>query len=132
MLVPSRGRSWLAPVLAMPVTPLAVGPLESVASSVADGVAAAFVLVVRCDVPDRFVEPDRVVFEADAFELAGEHGGVGDGHEMRVFALDVTPQRLDPRLVGRRGRPAEVLGDGAHSQEPAGVATVHLRAVVGD
>ncbi len=60
-------------------------------TSVADSGSSPFVFVVRCDIPDRFVQSDPVVLAAHAFELDGEDGGVGDGVQVRPFALHVAP-----------------------------------------
>jgi len=49
---------------------------------------------------------------------------------MGVLGLDMAEQRLDPRLVGRRARPAEVLVDRAQRHELAGGSGGHLRAVI--
>ena len=78
-----------------------VGGGEAIAAGLADGVTAAFVLVVGGDVADRLMEADGVVVEADPFELGGQDLRVGDRQQVRVLGLDVAPQRLDPRLVGR-------------------------------
>lgn len=88
-----------------------VGGGEAVAAGLADGVATPFVLVVGSDISDALVEPNGVVVAAHPFELGGKYGGVADGEQVRVLGLDVTPQRLDPSLVGRGVGPAEVLAD---------------------
>ena len=99
----------------MPGSAGLVGGGESVASGLSDGVAAACVFVVGGDVADRLVEADRVVVVSDAFEFGGEDGGVVDGFEVGVLAFDVSPEALDPGLVGWGGGPPEVLGDGESS-----------------
>ena len=45
------------------------GLVESVSAGLPDGVAAAFVFVVGCDVADAFVEPDGVVVLTDHVEF---------------------------------------------------------------
>jgi hypothetical protein len=72
---------------------------ESVAAFGADGITSFFVFVVGCHVPDAGVQPDRVVFRPEEFELGFELAGVGDLLQVRPFALDVTEQGLDPGLV---------------------------------
>ena len=116
----------------MPGSALLVGRSHAVGAGCADGVAAAVVFVVGGDVADRFVQPDAVVVDPDAFEFGGEGGGVGDRRQVWVLAFDVAPQRLDPCLVGRGRWAAEVLGDRAQRHEPAGLVGVHLGPVVRD
>ena len=59
-------------------------------------------------------------------------GRVGDCQQVRPFGLQGAVQRLDPRLIGRGGGPAEVLRDRDQGHEPAGAGGDHLRPVVGD
>ncbi len=68
-----------------------VGGGESVASGLADLVAASVVFVVGGDVADRFVESHRVVVGADTFDLRGEPGGVGDAQQVWVLCFGVAP-----------------------------------------
>ena len=108
----------------MPGSALFVGVSHAVGAGCADGVAAAVVFVVGGDVADRFVQPDAVVVDPDAFEFGGEHGRVGDRRQVWVLAFDVAPQRLDPRLVGRGRRApkfytAPRTGGSADSTVPA-------------
>jgi len=85
-----------------------------------NGVAAAFVFVVRGDVADGFVEAHRVVVVAEPLEFGGEDGRVGDGQEVGMFPFQVSPQGLDPRLVGRcRGAPGVTRPLEARRGEPA-------------
>ena len=77
--------------------------------------------VVWGDVADRFVQPDRVVVDADAVEFGFEQGRIGDVEQVGPFVLDVPEERLDPGLVGGRVGPAVVLGDGHHGHVGAGV-----------
>jgi len=65
----------------------------------ADGLTSSFVFVVRCHILDPGVKPDPVVLRADEFEFGFKLAGVGDLLQVRPFALDVTEQGLDPRLV---------------------------------
>ena len=55
----------------------------------ADAGPAAVVLVVGCDVPDRGVQPDRVVVALDAGELGVERGRIADLGQVRPVALGV-------------------------------------------
>ncbi len=86
--------------------------VHAVAAGLADCLAAAFVFVVRGDVADSLVEPDRVVLDPDGVELGAQDGRVFDREQVRPLALDGAVQRFDPGLVGGGGRAAEVLGDG--------------------
>ena len=79
----------MAPV---PGSALLIGGAQAGAAGGADGVTAAAVFVVGGDVADCFVQSDVVVVDPDAFELGGQHGGVSDRHQVRVFAFDVSPQ----------------------------------------
>src|SRR5512132_2151930 len=82
------------------------GLLQPGLAGLADGLATASVLVVGGDVSDPGVQPHGVVVGTDHRELRAQGGGVADGEQVRVLGLDVTEQRLDPRLVGRgAGRP---------------------------
>ena len=51
--------------------------------------------------------------------------------QVRVLGFDVTPQCLDPGLVGRGVGPAEVLADRQQRHERPGLTGAHLGAVVG-
>jgi hypothetical protein len=46
-----------------------------------------------------------------------QHGGINDALDVRVLGFEVAVETLDPRLVGRRARATEVLGDGAQRHE---------------
>ena len=76
-----------------------------------NGLAAAVVFVVGGDVADALVQSDGVVVRAQPVELAFQLAGVLDLLQVRELPLEVTEERLDPGLVVRRGRPAEVLRD---------------------
>ena len=58
--------------------PLLPGFRQAVAAGLADRLAAAFVFVVRGDVADALVEPDRVVFGLEGVELQTQDRGVVD------------------------------------------------------
>jgi hypothetical protein len=96
----------------------------------ADGRPPPFVLVVRGHIPDAGVKAYAVPVPADDGQLGSQDGRVGDALEVGVLALEVTVEALDPSLVGRRARPAEVLGDGAQRHELAGRTRRHLGTVV--
>ena len=81
--------SSLAPV---PGSALFVGDPHAVGAGGSDRITAAFVFVVGGDVPDCFMEAGAVVMDPDSFELGGEHGRVGDRHQVGVFAFDVPPE----------------------------------------
>jgi hypothetical protein len=66
------------------------------------------VFVVGRDVAQALVEPDGVVEQAYGVQLGFEVAGVGDLVQVRVLALDVPEQRLDPALVVGGAGPAEV------------------------
>ena len=51
--------------------------------------------------PDRGVQPDRVVVATDAGVLGIEHDRIGDGGEVRPVAFEVAEEALDVRLVSR-------------------------------
>ena len=62
---------------------------------------------------------DRRLVAADAHhgvvelvDVRAQRRRVPDLVEVRPFGLDVAEQRLDPGLIGRRVRPAAVLGEG--------------------
>lgn len=105
--------------------------MESSVAGFADGVAAAEVLILGCDVTDAGMKPDGVVFAADAVEFGGELCEVVDVFEVGPFALDVSPERLDPGLVGRGVWLSEVLPDGQECHVLTGRVRCHLGAVVG-
>jgi hypothetical protein len=88
--------------------------------------AAALVLVVGGDVADAGVQADGVVLDADDGEFGAQDGGVADRVQVRPVGLDVAAEALDPGLVGRGARSAEVLRDRAHRHRARG----HLRPVV--
>jgi hypothetical protein len=98
-------------VPAVVVEPFLSGSLEALPAGLADRFSSSLVLVVGRDVADRLMQAHRVVLDPHAGELGFEHDRVVDVLEMGPFALDVTEQRLDPRLIRRRVRPAPVLGD---------------------
>jgi hypothetical protein len=76
------------------------GAVQAVAAGLADGFATAFVLVVGSDVPDRFVQANRIVFRPHPCYFGFEQGGVGDGNgtTRRVVAA----ARLLDRIASRR------------------------------
>jgi hypothetical protein len=76
--------------------PLFAGSGEALPAGVADGVSAAVVFVVGCDVADGFVEADGVVEASDPVELGVEDDGVGDLLEVGPLGLDVAEEALDP------------------------------------
>jgi hypothetical protein len=67
--------------------PLGPCAAHSGGAGAADLRAAAVMLVIGGDVPDRSVEPNRVVLGADPGELGVEGGRVGDTGEVRPVAL---------------------------------------------
>ena len=69
------------------VDSLAVCVFHSCGAGSADGRAQAVVLVVGGDIPDGFVQPDRVVFASDPVEFGVEAGGVLDVFEVGPFPL---------------------------------------------
>ncbi len=89
------------------------GFLEPGLPGLANGLAPSFVLVVGCHVPDAGMQPDPVVLRAKRIQLGPQQRRFLDGQQVRVLRFEVAEERLDPGLVGRRARPAEVLGDGA-------------------
>ena len=89
--------------------------VQPVAAGLADGLAAAGVLVVGGHVPDRLVESNRIVFHSHSFQFDINCGGIGDGLQVRPLAFEVAEERLDPGLIGRSVRAAVVLGDGHHA-----------------
>jgi hypothetical protein len=68
------------------------GAVEAVAAGLADGLTAAAVLVVGSDVPDRFVQPNRIVFSSHSFQFGFQDDGVGEGLQVRPLALDVAEE----------------------------------------
>ena len=68
------------------------GAVEAVAASSADGLTAAAVLVVGSDVPDRFVQPNGIVFSSHSFQFGFQDDGVGEGLQVRPLALDVAEE----------------------------------------
>lgn len=88
-----------------------LGGVEACPAGVADGLAAAVVLVVGGDVADAFVESDLVVVGPEPVELGFEAAGVGDLVQVGPFAVEVSEERLDPGLVVGGGGPPEVLRD---------------------
>jgi len=85
------------------------------------------VLVAGGDVADALVQPDRVVVDAEPVELGFQLAAVAGLLQVRVLAFEVAEERLDPGLVVRRGRPAEVLAIRA----PAMNAAVALLVICG-
>jgi hypothetical protein len=69
-------------------------------AGVADGGAAAFVLVVGRDVPDAGMQALGCT-RRGAGELNPQDGGVSDVAQVRPVGLDVAKQALDPGLIGR-------------------------------
>jgi len=55
------------------------------------------------------METNLVVAAAHDGQLGSQHGGVVDAEQVGPLGLDVAEQGLDPGLVGRGSRPAEVL-----------------------
>jgi hypothetical protein len=82
---------------------------ESVAALGADGLTSSLVFVVGCDVADRGMQPDCVVFKPCAFELGFEFAGMADLLQVRPLALDVPEQGLDTGWATRRGARVRVL-----------------------
>jgi len=78
---------------------------EAVAAGLADGFASTVVLVVGGDVADPGVQPLGVVLLSGVVEFEGEFARVTDLLQVRPLGLDVSEQRLDPGLVGRRATP---------------------------
>jgi len=74
---------------------------EPVPARLADGVAAPFVLVVRDDISDALVEPNRVVVAAHPFKLGGKYRGVADGEQ----ADDGCGWRAHDSIGGSTGLP---------------------------
>ena len=97
-------------MVSVPGAALSVSVGHANAAGRADLVAAAAVFVVGGDIADGLVEAHCVVVGADAFQFVLEHAWIGNGHEVGVFAFDVSPQGLYPGLVGGGGAAAEVLG----------------------
>jgi len=92
------------------VDPGLAGGEQAVASGLAQGVAAAMVLVVGGDVADAGVQPDGVVLLADRVQLQCQLGGVVDLLQVRPVGLDVPEQTLVPGLVGGvPGRPKRCM-----------------------
>ena len=89
--------------------PLVARSLEAPPAGLTDGIPSSFVLVVRRDVADTGVEPDRVVLVAHPAELVLQQRRVADALQVPPLALHVTEEGLDPRLVGRRVRASVVL-----------------------
>jgi hypothetical protein len=81
----SRGGSCL--VRSILLDPLGAGAAHAGSASAADLWAAAVMLVIGGDVPDRGVQADGVVLGADTSELGIEGGGVGDLGEVRPVTL---------------------------------------------
>ena len=75
---------------------LSAGAVQADAAGAADRGAAAFVLVVGCDVADAGVQPHGVVLDAYHGELGAQNGGVGDRVEVWPVGLDVAEETLDP------------------------------------
>ena len=75
--------------------------VEPVATVLADLVTSSFVFVVGGDVADAGVQPEPVVFRADAVQPGDERAGIADAFQVRPLGLDVAEQGLDPGLVGR-------------------------------
>lgn len=119
-------------VPAVVVEPFLSGSLEALPAGLADRFSSSLVLVVGRDVADRLMQAHRVVLDPHAGELGFEHDRVVDVLEMGPLALDVTEQRLDPRLIRRRVRPAPVLGDGQQRHERPRVGGSHRRPVIRD
>ena len=71
---------------------------HAVSAGLADRFAAAFVLVVRGDIADALVEPDRVVVDSCGVELGAEDLRVGDREQVRPLGFDGSVERLDPGL----------------------------------
>src|ERR687891_832586 len=90
---------------------------QPVAAGLADALTASVVLVVGGDVADPGVQPHRVVLQPGAVEFAFELCGVFDLLQVWPLTLDVPEQGLDPGLVLRRVRAAELLGDRDAGQE---------------
>ena len=78
------------------------------------------------------VQPNGVVVSPTRVQLGAQHPWIVDDEQMGVFDFEVAEQRLDPGLVSRSSRPAEVLGDRAQRHELPGRPGGHLRAVVAD
>lgn len=105
---------------------------EPAFTSFADGFSSAVVLVIGGDIADSFVQPDGVVVVLSVVELSGQCGRVGDRVQVGVLGFEMAEERLDPRLVVRCTRAAEVLSDPGCGHELGSVRRGHLGPIVRD
>ena len=128
-----RGRcsgAWSSLACSILFDPLSAGAAHPRGACAADAGAAAVMLVIGGDVPDRGVQASGVVVAADPGELRVEDGRVGDPDKVRLVALEVAEEALDVRLVSRGAGPAVMLSDRHQRHELPGVQCGHLRSVV--
>jgi hypothetical protein len=93
--------AWSLPVVSVPGKPAKAGLFESCFAGLADGLASSFVFVVRGDVSDAGVEPDPVVARPRDLQFGAQGGGLADGERVRVLALEVPVEALDPGPIPR-------------------------------
>lgn len=81
---------------------------EPVAAPGADGITAALVFIVGCDVTYRGVQPDGVALLMNPLEFDG-NPGVADALQVRPAALDLPEQGLDPGVILRQSGTIELI-----------------------
>ena len=95
--------------LAVVGKPVQAGPSQPVPAGLADRFAASGVLIVWGHILQARVQPDCVVVDLHRRQLGTQGSRVGDRQQVRILALEVTVEGLDPGLIGRRPGPAEML-----------------------
>src|SRR5215207_3640825 len=97
---------------AMVVQAALASAVQPVAAGLADGLAAARVLVVGGHVPDRLVESIRIIFSSHSCQFDIKCGGIGDGLQVQALAFDVAPASMPRSGTGSTRRPGRTASRG--------------------